>query len=209
MKRLQLILAAAIIVIFALLGTTYIVNDQHKIQSKEAQLKALQIKYNQLNDKLKKAPTPEQLKALEAEKAQLEQQKRDLEGQLQAKRNAANSAVAVATGSTPVGATTFKPTGNKQTWLEASGIPADLWWAVDYIVTRESGWKPCAYNPGLDDCSAWPINACGLVQQNPCHKIPGDWRDPVAALKWQYGYVNDVYGGYVGAVEYWKIHGNY
>jgi hypothetical protein len=98
--------------------------------------------------------------------------------------------------------------GNKQSWLEQSGIPSDQWWAVDWIVSRESGWDPCAYNPGQSDCSANPTTACGLVQQYPCHKIPGDWRDPVAALRWQYNYVNK-YGGYAGAVEYWKIHGNY
>ena len=103
----------------------------------------------------------------------------------------------------------FVPSGDKQAWLTQAGIPADLWWAVDWIVSRESGWKPCAYNPGRNDCNANPSTACGLVQQFPCHKIPDDWRDPVAALKWQYNYVNARYGGYAQAVAYWKIHGNY
>lgn len=115
--------------------------------------------------------------------------------------------VSSAASTAPIAA--FNPTGNKQSWLSQSGIPASLWWAVDYIVSRESGWDPCAYNPGQHDCSAYPSTACGLVQQNPCHKIPGDWRDPVAALKWQFNYVNSVYGGYPQAVEHWKAFSSY
>lgn len=106
----------------------------------------------------------------------------------------------------PKSVPTVSITGNKQEWLQASGIPADLWWAVDYIVSRESGWNPCAYYPGRSNCSASPTTACGLAQQNPCGKIPGHWTDPVAALRWQYQYVNDRYGGYPQAVAYWKIH---
>jgi hypothetical protein len=38
----------------------------------------------------------------------------------------------------------------------------------------------------------------------PCSKIPGDWRDPVTSLKWQYGYVTARYGGYAGAYSFWR-----
>lgn len=102
----------------------------------------------------------------------------------------------------------FNGGGSKEEWLRASGIPESQWGYVDFLVSRESGWKPCSYYPSRNDCSATPVNACGLVQQNPCHKIPGDWRDPVAALKWQYQYVQK-FGGYAGAVEYWKNNGSY
>lgn len=104
---------------------------------------------------------------------------------------------------------TYTPTGNKDSWLQQSGIPQNLWGYVDFLVSRESGWNPCAFYPGQSDCNAMPVNACGLVQQNPCHKIPGDWRDPVAALKWQWQYVNGRYGGYAQAVEYWQVHRHY
>jgi hypothetical protein len=104
---------------------------------------------------------------------------------------------------------TYIPSGNQYDWLLASGIPQEYWRAVDYIVSRESGWNPCASYPRTYDCSLSPTNACGLVMQNPCGKIPGDWRDPVAALKWQYQYVTSVYGGYPQAVEHWKIYQNY
>lgn len=99
--------------------------------------------------------------------------------------------------------------GNKQTWLTASGIPSSEWWAVDWIVSRESGWNPCAYYPGHSNCSASPYGACGLVQQNPCGKIPGRWTDPVAALRWQYQYVTARYGGYAEAVYHWQNYGSY
>lgn len=111
----------------------------------------------------------------------------------------------------PVVQTNFTPSGNKQTWLEASGIPADQWQYVDSIVSRESGWNPCAYNPGQSDCNANPTSACGLVQSLPCGKQSayGHWTDPVANLKWQYDYVTQRYGGYAQAVAFWNSHSWY
>lgn len=105
--------------------------------------------------------------------------------------------------------TAVMPSGGRVEWLIASGIPENEWWAVDYIVTRESGWNPCAYNPGLSDCNANPTSACGLAQSYPCGKVPGHWTDPVANLKWQYGYVKARYGGYPQAVEHWKVYKSY
>ena len=86
--------------------------------------------------------------------------------------------------------------GNKESWLRASGIPESEWWAVDSIVSRESGWNPNAVNSSS--------GACGLGQQLPCGKWAGAWNDPVAALKAQYGYVKARYGGYPQAVAFWN-----
>lgn len=83
--------------------------------------------------------------------------------------------------------------GNKQTWLAASGIPQSEWWAVDSIVTGESGWNPSAYNSSS--------GACGLGQQLPCGKWGGDWKDPVHALRSMNTYVQ-AYGGWAAAVEF-------
>lgn len=96
-------------------------------------------------------------------------------------------------------------TGNKHDWLRASGIPESEWQYVDYIVGRESGWNPCAYNPGQSDCNANPTSACGLAQSLPCGKQSkyGHWTDPVANLKWQYEYVKGRYGGYAQAYAFW------
>lgn len=99
--------------------------------------------------------------------------------------------------------------GNRKTWLRAAGIPQSEWGYVDFIVSKESGWQPCAYYPGQNNCNASPTTACGLVQQNPCGKIPGHWTDPVAALRWQKTYVEGRYGGYAQAVAYWRVNGHY
>lgn len=114
------------------------------------------------------------------------------------------------------------PSGTKEQWMAAAGIPQDQWWAVDYIVSRESGWNPCAYNPGRSNCGLTDTqidalcatyvrhngrsicgSACGLAQSLPCQKQGSDWSDPVASLKWQYNYVKSRYGGYVGAYNHW------
>lgn len=97
--------------------------------------------------------------------------------------------------------------GDKQSWLAASGIPEAEWGYVDSIVSRESGWDPCAYNPGRSDCNASPTSACGLAQSLPCGKQAsfGHWTDPVANLKWQHQYVKDRYGGYAQAVAFWNV----
>lgn len=96
-------------------------------------------------------------------------------------------------------------TGDKYTWMTQAGIPESEWEFVDYIVSRESGWNPCAYYPGRSDCSATPTSACGLAQALPCSKLGTNWYDPVHALKWQYNYVKARYGGYQQAVAFWKI----
>lgn len=123
------------------------------------------------------------------------------------KKQQVSSATTAGTSNQVVSA--VMPSGGRVDWLVASGIPENEWWAVDYLVSRESGWNPCAYYPRQNDCSASPSTACGLVQQNPCGKIPGDWTDPVAALKWQYQYVAARYGGYAQAVEHWKAYKSY
>lgn len=86
--------------------------------------------------------------------------------------------------------------GDKQSWLAASGIPESEWQYVDFIVSKESGWNPSAVNASS--------GACGLGQQLPCGKWAGAWNDPVAALQAQHGYVKDRYGSYAGAVGFWQ-----
>lgn len=89
--------------------------------------------------------------------------------------------------------------GSKEEWMAAAGIPQSQWWAVDFIVTRESSWNPNAVNPNG--------GACGLAQQLPCGKWDsyGAWNDPVAALRAQKDYVAQRYGGYENAVAFWNI----
>jgi hypothetical protein len=88
-----------------------------------------------------------------------------------------------------------RPTGTKTDWMAAAGIPQSDWQYVDFIVSKESSWNPNAVNPSS--------GACSLAQALPCSKIPGNWRDPVNALRWQHGYVRARYGSYAGAYAFW------
>lgn len=92
-------------------------------------------------------------------------------------------------------------TGTKQDWMRAAGIPETDWVYVDFIVHKESSWNPNAVNSSS--------GACGLAQALPCSKIPGDWRDPVVSLAWQYSYVKSRYGGYKGAYDFWIVNNWY
>lgn len=149
--------------------------------------------------------TLEQQKTLDAQQdaekqKQLEDVQKKLEETekaLQAKRSTPTSTVAYAAeapASTPQ--RTYTGGGNKEQWMAAAGIPQSEWWAVDSIVTRESGWRPDAVNPNG--------GACGLAQALPCSKMGPNWSDPVVALKWQYNYVTQRYGGYPQAVAFWN-----
>lgn len=99
-------------------------------------------------------------------------------------------------------------TGNKAEWLAASGIPESEWANVDWLISKESGWNPCSYNPGKSDCSltAAQVNAtkgkgvaCGLAQSLPCGKWGADWTDPVNQLRQAHIYVTGRYKGWAGA----------
>lgn len=160
-------------------------STQYQLQTTKQQLEQKQIESQQQYDEQQKQLQEVQKKLEETEKA------------LQAKR----STPKVYAAEKPK----YTPSGNKEQWMTAAGIPADQWWAVDYIVSRESGWNPCAYNPGRSDCNAQPTTACGLAQALPCSKLGPNWTDPVHALKWQYNYVTQRYGGYPQAVDFWKI----
>lgn len=147
-----------------------------------------------------KSETEKQFLESEEKRRLLEQEKIELEKQLQAKAElkAQRGAVAAAAEAPKVRqAPVVQVTGDKESWLRASGIPESEWWAVDSIVSRESSWNPNAVNKSS--------GACGLGQQLPCGKWAGAWNDPVAALKAQYGYVVARYGGYPQAVAFWNV----
>jgi len=133
------------------------------------------------NDKLKVESSLEQIK----------QENTSLKASLQAKKDAQ---LAVATKPRVI-ASSFVITGNKQSWLAASGIPASEWSYVDYIVSRESGWNPNAVNSSS--------GACGLGQQLPCGKWAGAWNDPVAALRAMNGYAIGRYHSWAAAYNFW------
>jgi len=229
--------AVCLVVGYASLAIQTAVNTTENIELQEVQLKSnitelkdLQLRYDNLNVELDHTEnkTEEQIKKLQTEKEELEAERIRLEAELLAKRERQQQAdeasrVAINTGALTQTASAAParaaPTGNKAAWLAASNIPESQWWAVDSIVSRESGWNPCAYNPGRSNCnlSAAQVNAfctttdrngcavaCGLGQSLPCGKWGSNWTDPVAQLNAQYRYVNDRYGGYPQAVAFWN-----
>ena len=187
-----------------------------QLQNRDSQLKLEQIESKKLNDRLNdgKTKSEQEINQLKQEIEQRKQNEQKLQNDLQAKleekeriASLSRQAVNVATGTQTASAAPQRAiTGNKATWLAQSGIPQDQWSYVDMIVSRESGWNPCAYNPGRSDCNANPTSACGLAQSLPCGKQSkyGHWTDPVANLKWQYEYVTARYGGYPQAVAFWN-----
>lgn len=100
---------------------------------------------------------------------------------------------------------------DKTAVMAAAGISASDYGAVDYIVSRESGWCPTKLQ-GTHVCPAaapgyYPSSkGYGLVQATPANKMAsagGDWEtNPVTQLKWATGYASR-YGGWQGAYLHW------
>ena len=84
--------------------------------------------------------------------------------------------------------------------MAAAGIKQSDYPYVDYIVTRESGWRVQATNG-----STW-----GLCQALPGSKMAtagADWQtNPVTQLKWCNGYAIQRFGSWAAAYNYWLAH---
>lgn len=92
--------------------------------------------------------------------------------------------------------------GDKASLMAAAGIsPADYAY-VDFIVSRESNWRPGAFNAGS--------GAYGLCQSLPASKMASAGADyltnPVTQLRWCSGY-SSRYGGWAGAYNAWLAQG--
>jgi len=78
------------------------------------------------------------------------------------------------------------------------------WLALGELVHRESGWDPCAVNPGLHDCGYSGPNACGIPQADPCTKTwwgrQGDlWKMRYVQVRWMLAYIKRGYGDPINA----------
>lgn len=86
---------------------------------------------------------------------------------------------------------------DKQGVMAAAGIAKSDYTYVDYIVSRESGWRPFASNG-----RTW-----GLCQALPGSKMASagaDWQtNPVTQLKWCSGYAKGRYGSWAAAYNHW------
>ena len=193
-------LALAFVIVIIATATYLQYLAPHTLEAKQrVELESTQHQLIETKRTLQEAKTLDAQQDAEKQKQLEEVQKKleETEKALQAKRSTPQSTVAYAAeapASTPQ--RTYTGGGNKEAWMAAAGIPQSEWWAVDSIVSRESGWRPDAVNPNG--------GACGLAQALPCSKMGPNWSDPVVALKWQYNYVTQRYGGYPQAVAFWN-----
>lgn len=91
--------------------------------------------------------------------------------------------------------------GDKASLMAAAGISESDFAFVDYIVSKESGWKPGAANSYS--------GAYGLCQSLPASKMASAGADyltnPVTQLRWCSGYAEGRYGSWGGAYETWLV----
>ena len=160
------------------------VKTKDNLQEAKRHIEEVEVKAEKINSSLKE-------ERLKIEK--LEGENQSLKVNLQAKKDAQLAAAQVAPKQN-VAAPVATVSGDKASWLAASGIPEHEWGYVDMIVSRESSWNPNAVNSSS--------GACGLGQQLPCGKWSGEWNDPIAALRAMDGYVRGRYGGWQQAVAF-------
>lgn len=106
-------------------------------------------------------------------------------------------------------------TGTRADWLVAAGISPSEYYAVDYIIGRESGWCPYKWQGEYGGCPAFhgaPTSkglGYGLCQATPGYKMASagaDWAvNPVTQLKWCTGYARSRYGSWTGAYQVWQV----
>lgn len=107
----------------------------------------------------------------------------------------AEAAAATQAAAAPAAAPKYTGGGSPAEWMAAAGIAEADWGYVDYIASKESGWNPNATNASS--------GACGLIQANPCSKVPGSGYNPVDNLVWANGYAVGRYGSWAGAYAFW------
>jgi uncharacterized protein YabE (DUF348 family) len=108
---------------------------------------------------------------------------------------------------TKIVAPSFSPSvtvsGDKASLMAAAGISESDYGYVDYIVSKESGWRPGAANSYS--------GAYGLCQALPASKMSSAGSDylnnPITQLRWCSGYATGRYGSWAGAYSAWQVQG--
>lgn len=190
--NLQKIAAVVVILLFTVLAINNTVSNQNKLELKNIQLKStatqiktLELKYDNLQIELNKTDktNTEQIKKLQDEKNQLEQQRIQLQQQLEAKKA---SKLQVAATSIP----------GQGTASAASGCGTDPYMAQIYM--RESGCRTTALNS---------IGCYGIGQACPASKIAQCGSDFACQDAWFRNYAISRYGSYAGAWAAWQRQG--
>lgn len=114
-----------------------------------------------------------------------------------------------------------QPVGDHAALMAAAGIdPAD-YYAVEYIISHESGWCSTKWNGQIGYCPAeytatnptGGSSAYGMCQSLPGSKMSSagaDWQtNPVTQLKWCASYAVSRYGSWGGAYSHWQAYQNW
>jgi uncharacterized protein yabE len=98
-----------------------------------------------------------------------------------------------------VGTKTSLPAGSHTDWMSAAGISASDYGYVDYIITKESTWRPTARNGqyyGLYQTSISNLNRHGCSGST--------LSDPICQLRSASFYATSRYGSWAAAYAHWK-----
>lgn len=110
----------------------------------------------------------------------------------------------VVTYAAPVSASV--PTGSlqalAQSILASKGLN-DQWDAMNFIITRESGWDLYNWNGKSRGVPLSDNTSCGLVQALPCSKVT--WGDATGQINWFITYTTARYGSIQGAYAHWLL----
>jgi hypothetical protein len=130
---------------------------------------------------------------------ELEEQKKKLESDLQAKLDRQEKEKIAIQNSTRLSSVVSAASSDKQTLMAMAGISPSDYTFVDYIISKESGWRVNAVNRSS--------GATGLCQSLPASKMASSGSDyltnPVTQLKWCNGYAIGRYGSWSNAYNFW------
>lgn len=77
----------------------------------------------------------------------------------------------------------------------------DEWWAVDFIIQKESRWNPYAINS--------TSGACGYAQSLPCSKLLNrciSLNNIKCQAEWMKDYIKNRYKTPSNGYSFWKLH---
>ena len=187
----------------------------HEINVKKIQLRDASKKLEEVQRQLDETEKSDSNNKTRIE--QLENEKKDLENKLQAKKEhrerlARAAAVAEQAKAKEIAESNQSRTAKKSTtgdvrslcknWIRQAGVPeSEVDLAYDLIM-RESGCNPHAKNPSS--------GAYGIPQSLPASKLASagaGWRDdPVVQIKWMKNYVQSRYGSWAKAITWHNIY---
>lgn len=216
MKR-KLLIVVPVLLAFIALGVNDIYKQRQVNQNLDIQLNQREIRLNNLQQKMLELNKELDLHKGQTEQnqekiKQLEDEKKRLEAELQAKleRKEAERLAHLKLQQATVRATgtaVASASGNCEQWLSQAGITHNL---ARELISRESGCRSNAVNPSS--------GACGIAQEllephqraeqwaavnaGYCPKSKCSMQDPVCQLRWMQNYVYGRYGSWERAIAF-------